>query len=81
MSVPWYGSLTMWHSPKDWMTTEELLDSITPVTLREKILYNRLEQVAVYESANTTLLEEQLQQAQARIKALEDDVYKLIHEV
>jgi hypothetical protein len=63
------------------MTTEELLDSITPVTLREKILYNRLEQVAVYESANTTLLEEQLQQAQARIKALEDDVYKLIHEV
>jgi hypothetical protein len=63
------------------MTTEELLDSITPVTLREKILYNRLEQVAVYESANTTLLEEQLQQAQARIRALEDDVYKLIHEV
>ena len=63
------------------MTTEELLGSITPVTLREKILYNRLEQVAVYESANTTLLEEQLQQAQARIKALEDDVYKLVHEV
>jgi hypothetical protein len=63
------------------MTTEELLDSITPVTLREKILYNRLEQVAVYESANTTLLEEQLQQAWTRIKALEDDVYKLIHEV
>ena len=63
------------------MTTEELLGSITPVTLREKILYNRLEQVAVYESANTTSLEEQLQQAQARIKALEDDVYKLIHEV
>jgi len=63
------------------MTTEELLGSITPVTLQEKILYNRLEQLADYESANAASLEEQLQQAQARIKALEDDVYKLIHEV